>query len=174
MSRSVHVIRHPDGGWAIKQSAGGRHTSLHKTQAEAIVAGRRLAAEGGGGEVLIHRSDGRLRDRDTVPPRQPSGAWDTRAKRRAPRTEGPRTTMRVPESLARTAEALANELGVSRNDALVRLATRGAALYEQERQIAEHRDRRWSAVLARLRDVDQAELPSPEVARAAVIEARRT
>lgn len=94
------------------------------------------------------------------------------ATSRAPRTEGPRTTLRVPDALVRTADALAQELSVSRNDALLRLATRGAQLYEQERRVAERRDQRWSAVLAGIGDLGEADLPSAEAARAAVLEAR--
>ncbi|MGH2947164.1 MAG: hypothetical protein ACRDPC_13060 [Solirubrobacteraceae bacterium] len=91
---------------------------------------------------------------------------------RAARTEGPRTTLRVPEGLARTAEALARELSVSRNDALLRLATRGARQYERERSIAELRDRRWDAVLASLGDPSEGDFPAPEAAQTAVLEAR--
>jgi hypothetical protein len=96
----------------------------------------------------------------------------TEAASRAAPTEGPRTTLRVPETLARTADALAVELGVSRNDALLRLATRGARQYERERAIAELRDRRWHAVLASIGEPGEADFPSPEAARAAVLEAR--
>jgi hypothetical protein len=94
------------------------------------------------------------------------------AAARAMPTEGPRTTLRVPEELARVAEALARDLSVSRNDALLRLAARGALQYERERRIAELRDRRWGAVLASLGDLSEGDFPPAEEARAAVLHAR--
>jgi hypothetical protein len=68
---------------------------------------------------------------------------------RAPRSDGPRTTLRLSPELAAVADRLAAELHVSRNDALLRLAARGAAIYESEREIAERAEQRWAAVLAR-------------------------
>lgn len=93
-------------------------------------------------------------------------------KRRAPRSEGPRTTLRVPDALAETAARLADEVGISRNDALLRLATRGARLYEQERGIAMRRAERWAAVVPGAVEVDPSELPTPKEARQAVLAAR--
>lgn len=52
---------------------------------------------------------------------------------RAPRSQGPRTTLRVPGESAAVADGLALELGISRDDALLRLATRGARLRERNR-----------------------------------------
>jgi hypothetical protein len=167
--REVHIVKDRTGSWSLRQQ-GDERVSVYRTQAEAARAGRALAANRGGGEVVIHRADGRVRDRDTVPASKlPATPRDSR---RASRTEGPRTTLRVPEELARTAEALARELRVSRNDALVRLATRGARQYERERRIAEQRDRRWHAVLASLGNENEADFPPAEVARAAVLAAR--
>ena len=50
-----------------------------------------------------------------------------RARTRAPKVSGRRTTLRVPERLDRAAHALATELGTTTNDALVLLAEAGAA-----------------------------------------------
>ena len=91
---------------------------------------------------------------------------------RAPRTDGPRTTVRVPIGLATSAERLAAELGVSRNDALLRLAQRGAELYEREKRIADVREQRWRAVMAEVGEVDLDQLPSAEEAQEAVLSAR--
>jgi hypothetical protein len=91
---------------------------------------------------------------------------------RAPRSEGPRTTLRVPDDLAGTAGHLADELGISRNDALLRLATRGAQLYEQEQSIEVRRAERWAAVVPGAVDVDQTEFPSFREARDAILAAR--
>lgn len=91
---------------------------------------------------------------------------------RAARSEGPRTTLRVPDALAATADRLARELEVSRNDALLRLAARGARLYEREQEIAARAAERWAAVVPGDVSSDEADLPSPEEARAAVLTAR--
>jgi hypothetical protein len=88
---------------------------------------------------------------------------------RAPRSEGPRTTLRLPASLAGVADRLARELDISRNDALLRLATRGARLYELEQSIAARRQERWAAVVPGVVDIDGAELPSPDEARDAIL-----
>lgn len=100
-----------------------------------------------------------------------------RARRvsRAPRSDGPRTTLRVPVELMTIADRLADELGVSRNDALLRLATRGADLYDSERQIEEIREQRWAAVLAEAPDVgDYSDLPTEDEAREAIMRARES
>ncbi|HEX8054699.1 MAG TPA: hypothetical protein VF517_17055 [Thermoleophilaceae bacterium] len=91
---------------------------------------------------------------------------------RAPRSDGPRTTLRLTPAIVETAERLAGELGVSRNDALLRLAARGAHLYEEERRIAERRDERWAAVVAAGADAGQAGFPSADEAWDAVALAR--
>lgn len=97
------------------------------------------------------------------------GRQGTNVQKRAPRTEGPRTTLRVPDELAASADRLGEELGISRNDALLRLATRGARIYELEESIAVRRAERWAAVLPGVVDMEAADFPSPEEARAAVL-----
>lgn len=85
----------------------------------------------------------------------------------------PRTTLRLPDALADVAERLARELDISRNDALLRLATRGARLYEHEQSIAVRRAaERWAAVVPGVVDIDHAEFPSPSEARDAILAAR--
>lgn len=59
-----HVVPH-DGSWAIRGEGNSRVTSIHNTQQEAIEAGREIARNQGG-ELFIHRRDGRIRERDTV------------------------------------------------------------------------------------------------------------
>ena len=62
-----HVV--PDnGGWAVKRAGGKQASSLHATQSEAEKAAKKVASNQGGGEVVIHRPDGTIRDKDTVPP----------------------------------------------------------------------------------------------------------
>jgi hypothetical protein len=159
MPRDVHIVQPASGGWQVEGS------SAHLTQAEAIAAARRLALKRGGADVVVHDADGRIRSRDTV-------GLDSSPQPRAPRSEGPRTTLRLPDALAAVADRLADDLGISRNDAILRLATRGARLYEQELGIAVRRAERWAAVVPG--DVDFDALPSPDEAREAIAAARET
>jgi hypothetical protein len=172
----VHVVK-ASGGWVTKR--GGQSGSVHRTQAEAVAAARRSALEAGGAEVVIHRADGRIRSRDSVGAakidERKVGGRDSSSSvtpSRAPRSEGPRTTLRLTKFLESVADQLAEDLGVSRNDALLRLATRGARLYEQEQSIAQRREDRWIAVVPDLVDLDRTEFPPPEEARDAVFSAR--
>ena len=160
--RELHVVKHPQG-WTLRSPATtGRKSAFFETQADAVAAGRELVAHGGGGNVVVHRADGAVRERDTVPA----------AQRRAPRVEGQRTTLRVPDDLAGVAELLAQRLEISRNDALLRLAARGAEQYARELRIAEVRDQRWKAIVAHGGEPASADFPLPEDAEAAVLDAR--
>jgi hypothetical protein len=176
MAREVHIQKGSTGGWTVSRH-GAHEASVHKTQAEAVAAARRLALKSGGAEVVVHRADGRIRDSTSVGAAQidalkREGRLEASKGVRAPRTDGPRTTLRVPSTLVRIADQLARELGISRNDALLRLATRGARLYEQEQQIAERREARWAAVIPGIVDIEDGEFPSPQEAHAAVASTR--
>lgn len=153
MPGNLHVVRQ-SGGWEVRAEGSSRARSVHPTQAEAAAAARRQAGKSGGGEVVVHDA------REPVLPR-------------APRSVGPRTTLRVPAELAAVADRLAAELGISRNDALLRLATTGARIFEAEQMISARRAQRWKAVVpGAVVDIDVADLPSPEDARDAVLGAR--
>lgn len=65
-SVSRHVVRSPDGGWAVKAPGGDKASSISRTQSEAISKARNVVRNAGGGEVRIHGLDGRIRDSDTV------------------------------------------------------------------------------------------------------------
>lgn len=60
MSKRIHVVPHGDG-WAARREGASRVGSVHDTQAEATEAARTTAIREGG-EVIIHRPDGRIRD----------------------------------------------------------------------------------------------------------------
>lgn len=176
MARDLHIIK-SSGGWDVTRSGSRRSLSEHRTRADAIAAGRRLALKSGGAELVVHRADGRVRDRDTVGAARldalkRSGEVVQAPQPRAPRSVGPRTTLRLPDALAGAAARLARELGISRNDALLRLATRGAQLYEQEQRIEARRAERWAAVVPGVIDLDHAEFPSLDEASNAVLAAR--
>jgi hypothetical protein len=74
-----HVVPNPSGGWDVR-APDGRPSSAHtKTQGDAIDRARGIVGNSGGGEVVIHGRDGRIRDSDTVPPgRDPLPPRDTR------------------------------------------------------------------------------------------------
>ena len=63
MGKSQHVVP-VDGDWGVRGEGNSRLTSIHDTQAEAIAAAREIAINQGS-EVVIHRRDGRIRDKDS-------------------------------------------------------------------------------------------------------------
>jgi len=63
MGKNQHIVPHPDG-WAVKGEGNTRATSVHKTQNEAIQAGRQIA-KNQGAENVIHRPNGQIRDKDS-------------------------------------------------------------------------------------------------------------
>lgn len=72
MGKNQHVVPH-DGGWAVRGENNSWVTSTHSTQAAAIDAGRAVAQRERS-ELVIHRPNGQIRDkdshgRDTFPPR---------------------------------------------------------------------------------------------------------
>jgi hypothetical protein len=58
-----HVVPN-NGGWAVRKPGNGRVSSTHETQREAINAAR-TGAQRDQGEVVIHRPNGQIRDRDS-------------------------------------------------------------------------------------------------------------
>lgn len=94
----------------------------------------------------------------------------TEPRKRAPRRDGERTTLRVPHEVLEASRDLATALGTSPNDALVLLARRGMLLYLQELQMARHGERQWAAILdAMAKGETDAEYPPFEEARAAAM-----
>jgi hypothetical protein len=83
---------------------------------------------------------------------------------------GTRTTLRVPDSVAVAAQALAEELGTSKNDALIRLAVAGARVIEHAREIAATSEARWEALVAHA--LGNGTLPEPDEMRAASFDLR--
>jgi len=63
-----HVVPNPDGGWDVKAPGAGRASSHHDTQSDAEGRAREIVGKAGGGEVVIHRPNGQIRDSDTVAP----------------------------------------------------------------------------------------------------------
>lgn len=72
MGKNQHVVPF-DGRWAVRGAGNRRATRVFATQHEAIVAAREIARNQGS-ELVIHGSDGRIREtnsygKDPFPPR---------------------------------------------------------------------------------------------------------
>jgi len=63
MGKNQHVVPKVDK-WAVKQAGSPRVTSTHLTQKTAIEAAMKIAKRENS-EVVIHRKDGRIRDKDS-------------------------------------------------------------------------------------------------------------
>ena len=61
--KNQHVTPH-HGGWAVKGAGNKRATSVHDTQRQATDAAREIARKQQS-ELVIHRRDGRIRDKDS-------------------------------------------------------------------------------------------------------------
>jgi hypothetical protein len=65
-------------GWDVTKPTSGQPVSHHKTQAAAEKAAKQ-DIKPQGGEVVIHGRDGRIRDKDTMPPaKDPNPPRDTK------------------------------------------------------------------------------------------------
>ncbi|MHA1740890.1 MAG: DUF2188 domain-containing protein [Candidatus Thorarchaeota archaeon] len=74
-----HVVPNPEGGWDVRKPSASRASSHHETQSEAEARAKEILARSGGGEVVIHDREGKIRDSDTVPPgKDPFPPRDTR------------------------------------------------------------------------------------------------
>ncbi len=62
MGKNQHVVPH-NGSWAVRGEHNSRVSSMHDTQAAAIDAGR-AAAQREHSELVIHRTNGQIRDKD--------------------------------------------------------------------------------------------------------------
>ncbi len=63
-----HVVPNPAGGWDVIKPGADRSSSHQPTQSGAIDSAREIVHNAGGGEVVIHRPNGTIRDSDTVAP----------------------------------------------------------------------------------------------------------
>ena len=76
MNRNAyHVMKHEDG-WAAQKENAQRASSICETQHAAFLRAKEFVVTGGGGEVSIHRKNGRIRAKhtyDKVDPFPPPG-----------------------------------------------------------------------------------------------------
>ncbi|TXH02886.1 MAG: DUF2188 domain-containing protein [Candidatus Moraniibacteriota bacterium] len=61
--KNQHVVPH-ENGWAVRGAGNERVTSVHTTQQQAIDVAREIARNQQS-ELVIHRPDGRIRDKDS-------------------------------------------------------------------------------------------------------------
>ncbi len=66
-----------DGQWANKRQGADRPASLHDTQREAEDTAREMLRNSGGGELITHGVDGRIRSKDTIARPDPLPPRDT-------------------------------------------------------------------------------------------------
>ena len=66
-TRHVTKPRRSGGRWANRRAGAKRATSLHETQAAAARAAGHDLLKAGGGAVYIHRPNGKIRARRTIP-----------------------------------------------------------------------------------------------------------
>lgn len=64
MGKNQHVTPHPNGGWQVKGAGNSRATARTKTQREAISIARGIARREGS-ELVIHRPNGQIREKDS-------------------------------------------------------------------------------------------------------------
>jgi hypothetical protein len=63
-----HVVKNPEGGWDVIGADAKRRSAHTDTQQQAIDRAREIVHNAGGGEVVIHDRQGRIRDKDTIAP----------------------------------------------------------------------------------------------------------
>ena len=69
MSEQRHVTFDPDSrNWRVVAPHAERASAIAGTQGEAIDRAREILRNQGGGELVIHRPNGEIRGKDTIPP----------------------------------------------------------------------------------------------------------
>ena len=64
MGKNQHVTPHPGGGWQVKGAGNSRATVRTSTQSQAQAIAREIA-KNQGSEVVIHRTNGQIRAKDS-------------------------------------------------------------------------------------------------------------
>jgi hypothetical protein len=76
MGKNVHVTPRPEGGWQVKGAGNEKATKITDTQKQAINAAIPIAKHQKS-EVVIHGTNGRIRDKDSYG-NDPSSIKDTK------------------------------------------------------------------------------------------------
>jgi hypothetical protein len=66
--RDRTISRRSNGTWENKRNDAGRASSVHRTQTEAIQAGKTMLGNQGGGELTVKGVNSRIRSKDTIAP----------------------------------------------------------------------------------------------------------
>ncbi len=74
MGKNVHVTPHPSGGWQVKGAGNGKATKVTSKQSAAIERAKPMA-QNNKSELVIHRPNGQIRDKDSYgnDPNPPKG-----------------------------------------------------------------------------------------------------
>lgn len=77
---NYHISKDNEKGqWRVKREGATKVSEYLNTQKEAEKRAKELSTNSGGGEVRIHRLDGKIRDSDTVKPgNDPKSIKDTK------------------------------------------------------------------------------------------------
>jgi hypothetical protein len=62
MTKTFHVYR-SNGGWVVQKE--GKRANMFRTQREAVEAARQIVKDSAAGQLVIHGSDGQVRDHET-------------------------------------------------------------------------------------------------------------
>ncbi len=65
---NYHVVPDSEKGWVVKKEGGKKVSGSATTQRDAEKMAKDYSSNSGGGEVVIHRRDGKIRDKDTMSP----------------------------------------------------------------------------------------------------------
>jgi hypothetical protein len=63
-----HVVPNPGGGWDVEAPQASQASAHFDEQSQAIDRARAILQNEGGGELIVHDREGRVREKDTVPP----------------------------------------------------------------------------------------------------------
>jgi hypothetical protein len=66
--RKRYHVTHDDLGWKIQREGASRASARAATLEEAERRAKQIASRSGGGEVVTHGRDGKVRESDTIPP----------------------------------------------------------------------------------------------------------
>lgn len=62
---NFHVVQRP-GGWGVRQEKTQFDSGSYRYQSDAAKIAKTLVQLNGGGEVVIHRLNGEIRDKNTI------------------------------------------------------------------------------------------------------------
>lgn len=66
--RDRMIYRRENGDWVNQRNDADKASSLHRTQKEAIEAGKQMLTNQGGGELSVKGLNGQIRSKDTIAP----------------------------------------------------------------------------------------------------------